>query len=92
LYRQYQLLSNGSGAVAAGAVLLCEASAVQSKSRDYPISVGMAGSTAQRPKFGDADFRLPLQGGITYVDTTLAAIVISDGRGNWRNPINGALV
>jgi hypothetical protein len=92
MLRQYQMLSNGSGAVAAGQVLLCEASAVQSKSRDYSVTVGMAGTTAQRPKQGDADFPLPVQGGITYLDTTLGFVIVSDGNARWRNPLTGALV
>jgi hypothetical protein len=92
VYRQFQLLSNGSGAVAAGQVLICEASAVQANSRNYSISVAMAGTTAQRPKQGDADFPLPLQGGIYYLDTTLGFVIVSDGKGAWRNPFTGALV
>lgn len=92
MYRQYQLISNGSGAVAAGQVLLCEASQVQSKSRDYPICLGLAGPTAQRPKAGDADFLTGLPAGLQYVDTTLGLVVIHDGKGAFRHPITGALV
>jgi hypothetical protein len=92
MYRQFQLLSNGSGAVAAGAVLLAEASSVQSHSRDYPISIAMAGPTTARPKRGDADFLVGVPGEVCYLDTTLGYVVVSDGTGAWRNPVSGASV
>ena len=92
MYRQYQMLSNGTGAVAAGATLIVEASQVQAHSRDYAISVGLAGPTTQRPKAGDADFLTGLPAGLHYIDTTLGIVVIHDGRGAFRHPITGALV
>jgi non-canonical (house-cleaning) NTP pyrophosphatase len=91
MYRQFQLLSNGSGAVAAGAVLLAEASSVQSHSRDYAVAI-MAGPTTARPQRGDADFSIGVPGGIHYLDTTLGYIVVSDGTGAWRNPATGAAI
>jgi len=89
MYRQYQLISNGAGAVAAGQVTQ---TASQSPNRDYQIPVCMAGTTLSRPKQGDLDFPIGVQGGIHYLDTTLGYIVVSDGVGIWRNPATGASV
>jgi hypothetical protein len=33
-----------------------------------------------------------LQAGITFLDTTISSIVISDGAGNWRDPSSGEVV
>jgi hypothetical protein len=93
MYRLYQMMSNGKGAVAAGAVKLLDGSSVQQYQRDYPVQVAdMAGTTGQRPKAGDPDFSIGLPAGIHYLDTTLAIIVVSDGTGLWRNPATGASV
>jgi hypothetical protein len=92
LYRQYQMLSNGSGAIAAGATLIVEASQVQAHSRDYAVSVGLVGTTAQRPKQGDNDFLMGIPAGLQYVDTTLGLIVVHDGKAAFRHPITGAAV
>jgi hypothetical protein len=89
MYRQFQLLSNGSGAVAAGQTLLVTS---QSPNRDYQIPVAMAGTSAARPKQGDPDFLIGVQGGVRFLDLSLGYIVISDGTGQWRNPMTGAVV
>lgn len=91
MFRQYQMMSAGTGAVAAGTVALLDGTA-QSQFRDYPICIGLAGPTAQRPKAGDPDFLIGVQAGIHYLDTTLGYIVVSDGTGLWRNPATGASV
>jgi hypothetical protein len=85
------MMSNGAGAVPAGAVLLVEASQVQSKSRDYPVQVAMAGPTTARPKAGDADFLTGLPAGLHYLDTTLGLLIVHDGKA-FRHPVTGAAV
>jgi hypothetical protein len=92
MYRTFQMMSNGQGAVAAGQVLLVEASQVQTKSRDYPVQIALAGPTAQRPKAGDADFLTGLPAGLHYLDTTLGLLIIHDGKTAFRHPVTGAAV
>jgi hypothetical protein len=92
MYRTYQMMSNGQGAVAAGTVILATPHEAQVHTRDYPIQIALAGTTAQRPQAGDPDFAIGLGAGIHYLDTTLGYIVVSDGTGLWRNPATGASV
>jgi hypothetical protein len=92
--RYFAMMSNGSGAAAAGAVLIVPAGQMTAaNNRDYPIQIGdLAGTTAQRPQLGDPDYPGGVPGSIDYYDTTLTYVVVSDGKGNWRNPANGNVV
>lgn len=47
------------------------------------ISAGPVGATAARPATAMA--------GATFLDTTVGAVVISDGAGTWRNVATGAV-
>jgi hypothetical protein len=54
--------------------------------------VAMVGTTAERPRAGDAGiFDGSMLRGQTYVDTTLGAVIEHDGR-VWRNVLTGAAV
>jgi hypothetical protein len=90
VYRQYRVMANGKGATALGVVTDVERSVVQSTHHVHQIC--MSGPTAQRPHQGDADFSMGVQLGVWYLDTTLNAIIVADGAGNWRSPTTGALV
>ena len=90
--RSIAMLSNGSGAVAAGSILVVDSTQVQANIRDFPNSIGLSGPTSARPKAGDLDFPSTPQAGIHYRDVTINKIVISDGLGNWRDPFSGAVV
>jgi hypothetical protein len=93
MLRFSQLMANGaSGVVAAGTVMLATPHEAQAHSRDYPITICLTGTTAQRPQAGDPDFSIGLPGGVLYLDTTLGYIIVSDGTGLWRNPATGASV
>lgn len=92
--RYQAMMSNGTGAVAAGSIVIVPAGqATQALVRDYPIQIAdMAGTTAQRPQGGDPDFPGGVPASIDYYDTTLTYVVVSDGTGKWRNPANGNAV
>jgi hypothetical protein len=45
---------------------------------------GKVGTTSQRPTGAES--------GETFVDTTVGYMIVSDGQGNWHNPITGAVV
>jgi hypothetical protein len=49
----------------------------------FAVSTAGVGTTAQRPQ--------GLPAGSTFADTTVGALIISDGK-VWRNPMTGALV
>jgi hypothetical protein len=91
--RYFAMMSNGSGAAAAGAIQIVPAGSQQSIVRDYPIQIAdLAGTTAQRPVGGDPDYPSGVPGSIDYYDSTLTYVVVSDGLGKWRNPANGNVV
>jgi hypothetical protein len=92
MYRLYQMMSNGQGAVALGTVKIMDAPTAQLNQRDYPIQIGLAGTTAQRPKAGDPDFPVGMPAGLPYLDTTLGYVIHHDGTGAWRNGATGAKV
>lgn len=48
------------------------------------VNCGKVGTTANRPVGTSASER--------YIDTTLNKVIISDGFGNWHDPLTGALV
>lgn len=48
------------------------------------ICVAQVGTTAQRP--------MGTSIGTFYIDTTLTAVVVSDGKGAWHNALTGAVV
>jgi hypothetical protein len=91
--RTYQMMSVGAGANALGAIALIDSQDAQRNSREFPISIAMAGPTGARPQVGDPDIPLgPVQGGVLFLDLTLGYIVVSDGAGGWRNPASGSVV
>lgn len=50
-------------------------------------ALGMVGTTANRPD----PYSNNLKGGMPYIDTSLAAVIIWDGL-NWRSPLTGSIV
>jgi hypothetical protein len=92
--RNFQMMSTGLGAQTLGTVAAIPSRLAQASSHEFPIQICMTGPTSARPRAGDPDMPCPnglIQGGVHYLDTTLGYIVISDGSGNWRNPLTGAV-
>ena len=90
MYRQYRVMATGKGAKALGTVSDVEQSVVMTTHHVHQLC--LSGTTAQRPKAGDGDVPNGVPMGTFYIDTTLNAVVVSDGNAGWRNPITGALV
>jgi hypothetical protein len=91
--RSYVTISDGKGAATQGTVKISEKSTIQGQTRDFPIVVCMAGTTAQRPAAGDSD--MPAGGAPSahlFLDTSLGYIIVSNGQGGWHNPATGAKV
>ena len=54
------------------------------------VSLCMSGTTAQRPKAGDADV-INMQAPTWYIDTTLGKVIVWTGA-SWRDPLTGGVV
>jgi hypothetical protein len=84
-------MATGKGPTALGTVSDVEQSQVMET--HHVVQLCLSGTTARRPQQGDGDMpggSVPL--GVFYLDTTLNAVIVSDGNGGWRSPITGALV
>jgi hypothetical protein len=90
VYRTYRVMASGKGATALGTVSDVEQSAVMTTHHVHQLC--LSGSTAQRPRVGDGDVPNGVPLGVWFIDTTLNAVIVSDGAGTWRNPLTGALV
>jgi hypothetical protein len=90
MYRQYRMMATGNGAIATGTV--SDLDAATASQTHHVFQLCLSGTTAQRPRAGDADFLVGVPAAIFYLDTTLSAICVSDGKGAWRNPATGAAV
>jgi len=90
MFRTYRMLSTGKGAVAAGTVMDLDQRTAQLTPAIFQVC--LSGTTAQRPKAGDADFSMGVQAGIFYLDTTLTKVIVSDGNNLWRDPTSGSAV
>ena len=54
-------------------------------------TVGLVGTTANRPAQSDADMSAQFGPGLKYIDTTIGAVIQWDGAA-WRNVLTGAAV
>jgi hypothetical protein len=90
VYRTYRVMATGKGVGIIGAVSDVEQSAIGPTHHIFPLC--LSGPTTGRPKQGDSDILGPVPIGTFFVDTTLNAVIASDGKGGWRNPLTGASV